>query len=250
LDKSTVIDTDQQRSINSREFYIRLAQKIIAMLGTYTLSGSLYEIDMRLRPSGESGLLVSSLESFSDYQNDKAWTWEHQALVRARGVAGNKALIASFNDLRRSILNRSRNVSELAKEILSMRKRMRDELASKSSSQDDKLAFEVKQGEGGIVDIEFLVQFLVLAYSGEHSGLLAYTDNFRILEAAQEAELLSAGDVSDLVQAYLELRSASHQLALERINANTSIAKLKTQQVAVARIWDKIFADYIEEKAD
>ena len=250
LDKDTQTDSDQQRSINSREFYIRLAQKIISMLGTYTLSGSLYEIDMRLRPSGESGLLVSSLESFAEYQDNKAWTWEHQALVRARGVAGNKDLINNFDDLRKRVLSLPRDIGELAADILSMRQRMRDELASKSTSDDDKLAFEIKQGRGGIVDIEFLVQFLVLAYSREYSGLMTFTDNFRILEAAQEGNLLSSKDVSDLIKAYLDLRSASHKLALEQEGVSSSFAELETHQLAVARIWDTVFADYVAEKTD
>ncbi|PCH63139.1 MAG: bifunctional [glutamate--ammonia ligase]-adenylyl-L-tyrosine phosphorylase/[glutamate--ammonia-ligase] adenylyltransferase [SAR86 cluster bacterium] len=244
LSKDTIVSASQ-KSINSREFYIRLAQKIISMLGTYTLSGKLYEIDMRLRPSGESGLLVSSIESFADYQQEKAWTWEHQALVRARAVVGNKALQGKYLEVRKKILAIARNRSDLAGDILSMRNKMRNELSSDSSVLAKRQAFALKQGRGGVVDIEFLVQFLVLAYAHKCTELLTFTDNFRILEAAIKGQLIAVDDGQALIDAYLTLRSASHQLALEQSSANTSIARLQPHMNGVAKIWDSIFADHM-----
>jgi glutamate-ammonia-ligase adenylyltransferase len=240
LDKDTIAE-EHQKSINSRAFYIKLAQRIISTLGTYTMAGELYEVDMRLRPSGESGLLVSSASSFEEYQRDKAWTWEHQALVRARGVAGNKALLTKFDTIRTDILSQKRDQKLLAQDVTSMRDKMRTELSSKSDSKAHKESFELKQGKGGVVDIEFLVQYLVLAHSYQCKSLLTFTDNFRILEAAQSCELLGENDMAELIGTYLSLRSASHLLALQRDEGVFSIESLKDQQMAVAAIWEKVF---------
>lgn len=241
LDEDTVV-SEGQTSINSRAFYIKLAQRIILMLGTYTMSGKLYETDMRLRPSGESGLLVSSVESFRDYQEKEAWTWEHQALVRARGVAGDARLLERFNQVRAQVLSRRRDRNQLAGEVVSMRSKMRSELKSSSTSDTDRLAFEIKQGRGGIVDIEFLVQYLVLAYSGEHPSLLTYTDNYRILEAARECRLLEEEEMNTLINAYLQFRAASHQLALQQTDQPLSAAALDLHRQAVTAIWRRIFS--------
>ena len=241
LDKDTVV-SEGQLSINSRAFYIKLAQRIILILGTHTMSGKLYEADMRLRPSGDSGLLVSSLESFLDYQNKQAWTWEHQALVRARGVAGSSELLGKFSQVRAEILSSHRDSQKLAFEVVDMREKMRKELKASSTSDLDQLAFQIKQGKGGIVDIEFMVQYLVLAYSGDHSDLLTYTDNYRILEAAQECELLEEAEMATLINAYLELRAASHQIALKQVEDLSALGALKRHQEAVVTIWERLFA--------
>lgn len=244
LDKDTVVSGGQS-SINSRAFYIKLAQRIILILGTHTMSGKLYEADMRLRPSGDSGLLVSSLESFRDYQSEKAWTWEHQALVRARGVAGNGELLDQFNQVRASILSSHRDSHKLASEVVDMREKMRRELKVSTSSELDKLAFQIKQGKGGIVDIEFMVQYLVLAHSGEYPDLLIYTDNYRILEAARECDLLLQSEMSTLIDAYLDLRSASHQIALQQVEDLSALQALKEHQDAVVTIWERVFGSAI-----
>jgi glutamate-ammonia-ligase adenylyltransferase len=242
MDKDTVV-SEGQLSINSRAFYIKLAQRIILMLGTHTMSGRLYEADMRLRPSGDSGLLVSSLDSFHDYQEKQAWTWEHQALVRARGVAGNSELLEQFNEVRAEILSARRDRQQLAAEVVEMRQKMRNELKASSSSELDQLAFQIKQGTGGIVDIEFMVQYLVLAYSSEHEELLTYTDNYRILEAAQNCELLVETEMVTLIDAYLELRAASHQIALQQAEDLGALNTLKNHQEAVVNIWNRVFAE-------
>ncbi|MEZ5490050.1 MAG: bifunctional [glutamate--ammonia ligase]-adenylyl-L-tyrosine phosphorylase/[glutamate--ammonia-ligase] adenylyltransferase [Gammaproteobacteria bacterium] len=240
LDEETVV-SEGQVPLNSRAFYIKLAQRIILLLGTPTMSGKLYEADMRLRPSGESGLLVSSVESFRDYQKTRAWTWEHQALVRARGVAGAPGLLEKFAEVRAEILSAPRDKDELAGEVVSMRNRMRKELKASSTSELDQLAFRIKQGQGGIVDIEFLVQYLVLAYAGEFPQLLTYTDNYRILEAARECQLLEEGEMNTLISAYLDLRAASHQIALQQPKDLQSASVLELHQAEVTAIWERIF---------
>jgi len=240
LDKDTVVSEGQQ-SINSRAFYIKLAQRIILLLGTDTMSGRLYEADMRLRPSGESGLLVSSLDSFREYQEKQAWTWEHQALVRARGVAGNKELLERFKEVRAEILSVRRDRQSLADEVVEMREKMRKQLKPPTKSGSDKLSFQIKQGAGGIVDIEFLVQYLVLAYSADHQELFTYTDNFRILEAAGDCELLVDSDMAKLIAAYLELRAASHQIALQQVEDLDAINTLTHHQKAVVKVWNRVF---------
>jgi len=240
LDQDTQV-AQGQRSINSREFYTRLAQRVITMLGTYTVSGKLYEVDMRLRPSGESGLLVSSMEAFASYERDEAWTWEHQALVRARAVAGSKALQNTFDQLRALTLGKQRDRQKLAVEVTAMRQRMRDEFAKKPAVERDKLSFIIKHGRGGIVDIEFMVQYLVLAFGAEHPALLTWPDNVRILETARDCELLNAEQFRLLTDAYLSLRSALHQFALEHLDSEDTPRPLADFQSAVSRIWDILF---------
>ncbi|MEX0617860.1 MAG: bifunctional [glutamate--ammonia ligase]-adenylyl-L-tyrosine phosphorylase/[glutamate--ammonia-ligase] adenylyltransferase [Pseudohongiellaceae bacterium] len=239
LEEETIA-VEGQRRINSREFYIRLAQRIILVLGTYTTSGKLYEADMRLRPSGESGLLVSSLDSFKNYQQTNAWTWEHQALVRARGIVGNADLLAEFHEVRHDVLSRKRDTAVLAGEVLDMRRKMRDGVKKKLTGIADKLAFAIKHEPGGIIDIEFLVQYLVLAHSVECDELTTYTDNMRILEAIQHCRLLKQSSIDALMQAYLVLRSASHSLAIQQAE-DIPTEKLSAHQQNVVEIWDDVF---------
>ena len=240
LDEDTVV-IEGQRSINSREFYTRLAQRVITMLGTYTVSGKLYEVDMRLRPSGESGLLVSSVEAFASYERGEAWTWEHQALVRARAVAGSRELHQQFDQIRATILSAKRDIDSLGKDVVSMRQRMRDEFSKKPASERQKLSFVIKHSQGGIVDIEFMVQFLVLAYSAKHPKLLTYPDNVRILEAAVQNELLSESEFRILTEAYLALRSALHQFVLAHLEIAELPESLLESQKEVAKIWERLF---------
>lgn len=240
LEEDTVV-TEGQRSINSRELYTRLAQRVIMMLGTQTLSGRLYEVDMRLRPSGESGLLVSSMEAFEKYEHKDAWTWEHQALVRARAVAGSSKLQGEFDAIRASVLSAARDREELAKDVTRMRVRMRDEFAKKASTERSKLSFIIKHSVGGIVDIEFMVQYLVLANCAAHPGLHSYPDNVRILEAAREAQLLDAQEHDVLTQAYLGLRSALHRFALAQMEQGDLPEELAQLQAGVGRVWKRLF---------
>ena len=213
-------------------FYTRLGQRLIHILTAHTPAGVLYEIDMRLRPDGASGMLVSPLASYAAYQRDKAWIWEHQALVRARFVAGDAAVGAAFDDIRREILCRPRDPIRLREEIRDMRRRMREELQKKVAGQ-----FDLKQGEGGIVDIEFLVQFAVLDGARHCPELLDFTDNVRLLETLAACGRMTAAEADTLAAAYRQYRGRLHRLALQeqgRLVAEPEFAELRE---AVSRIW-------------
>jgi [glutamine synthetase] adenylyltransferase / [glutamine synthetase]-adenylyl-L-tyrosine phosphorylase len=251
LDEDTVCATGQ-KSVNSREFYTRMAQRVITMLGTNTVSGKLYDVDMRLRPSGESGLLVSTLPAFQQYQLKEAWTWEHQALVRSRAVAGSPRMAGLFETIRATVLSQARDVHKLAHDVLAMRQRMRDELTRKAGSKALQPGFVIKQGVGGVVDIEFMVQFLVLAQAHRCTALVRYPDNVRILEAAARCELLTEDEIQQLTQSYLALRATLHEFALQHnesdaVDAEVAGAVLQPLQALreqVARLWNKVFTGF------
>jgi len=254
LEEDTVV-TDGQKHINSREFYTRMAQRVITMLGTHTMSGKLYEVDMRLRPSGESGLLVSTLSAFEQYQRKEAWTWEQQALVRSRAVAGSADMTAQFEALRARILSQTRDIAALATDVVSMRKRMREELTRKARRGASQPPFVIKQGEGGIVDIEFMVQFFVLSQSVQCKALLTYSDNIRILEAAAGCGVLTQAELEQLTGAYLALRATLHEFALQytesgpeshanEIAIEDALAPLDPVRADVKKLWRKVFSRY------
>ena len=175
--------TSGRKSVDNSVFFTRLGQRIIHMLEAFTAAGSLYEVDMRLRPSGNSGMLVSAIDAFRDYQLHEAWVWEHQALVRARPVAGDAALGRRFNKIRAQVLTGDSKLENLRSQVREMRERMRQELGAGRRGQ-----FHLKQDRGGIVDIEFMVQFLVLRWCSEHPQLLQHSGTIHLLKAlANEA---------------------------------------------------------------
>ena len=229
-------ETDGPRPIDSTTFYARLGQRIIHILTTQTASGALYEVDMRLRPSGSSGLLVSSLKSFEKYQREDAWTWEHQALVRARAVAGDNALAEEFDAIRKSVLSTRRDTQKLKTEVVEMRQKMRSHLTKGSSTLEK---FDLKHDKGGIVDIEFLMQYAVLRYGHDHPLLLRWTDNIRISEAMEEVGLVSPKDAYWLREAYKTFRLALHQRALQYESPVTSIRGADHLSDKVVEIWDR-----------
>ena len=147
---------------------------MIHILTANTAAGNLYEIDMRLRPSGSAGVLVSQFEAFAAYQFQDAWTWEHQALLRARAITGDAGLVKWFENTRKKILTRKRDPLKLKQEVVEMRTRMRRELL-----KQDPDTFDLKQGRGGIVDIEFLIQYLILLHAHRFPELVTYSDNVR-----------------------------------------------------------------------
>lgn len=233
-----------EKELDNLSFYTRLGQRIIHILNTQTLSGKLYEVDMRLRPSGNSGLLVSSLAAFEKYQQQEAWTWEHQALVRARVVAGDENLGASFETVRQVVLQRLRDLPQLRKEVVDMRQKMRDQLGSTSQSRQKGIAlFNVKQDAGGIVDIEFMVQYAALAWAHQQPEIIRYTDNIRILESLETAGLLDADTVAQLIAAYKAYRSTGHRLALQRQDAVLEgDDQFATERQQVNAIWQRLMA--------
>lgn len=234
------LNTEGEKSVPNPVFFNRLGQKMIHLLNTFTTTGQLYEIDMRLRPSGNSGLLVSSLNAFKKYQQQEAWTWEHQALVRARVVAGSNALSQRFEKTRAEILMQKRDSSLLLQEVCSMREKMRTHLAS--GSQDDQ--FDLKQDRGGIVDIEFMVQYLVLNHANAYPDLVDYTDNIRILDTLETHELLSAEEAEALREAYRVLRSVGHRQALqEQSSSVVADTVLNQHRDKVVSIWKQVMKE-------
>ncbi len=220
------------QSIDNSQFYTRLGQRIIHILTTHTRAGRLYEIDMRLRPSGSSGPLVSHINSFREYQANNAWTWEHQALVRARFICGDPAISNLFEVIRRETLMRKRDLSELRSEIRDMREKIR-----KVQGISEPGKFHLKQGKGGIIDIEFIVQYLILANAHQHSKLVKWSDNVRQLEALAQAGILENNTSLLLKEAYLTFRSSVHHLHLQDQPPVVDHPDLQAIGYTVAEIW-------------
>ncbi|MDG9884782.1 bifunctional [glutamate--ammonia ligase]-adenylyl-L-tyrosine phosphorylase/[glutamate--ammonia-ligase] adenylyltransferase [Pseudomonas sp. GD04058] len=240
-------ETDGAKPIDSAQFFTRLGQRIIHLLTTQTASGQLYDVDMRLRPSGASGLLVSSVGAFERYQQNEAWTWEHQALVRARVLVGCPQVGAAFEGVRARVLGKQRDLAGLRSEVSEMRAKMRDNLGTKSTAAgtaanayDSGVPFDIKQDAGGIVDIEFMVQYAALAWSHSHPALLRYTDNIRILEGLEEAGLVPASDAVLLREVYKAFRSAAHRQALQKQAGVIDAGQFVNERQQVRRIWSEL----------
>ncbi|HET8790374.1 MAG TPA: bifunctional [glutamate--ammonia ligase]-adenylyl-L-tyrosine phosphorylase/[glutamate--ammonia-ligase] adenylyltransferase [Modicisalibacter sp.] len=230
--------TDGKRVIDNAVFFTRLGQRIIHLLTAITPAGALYDVDMRLRPSGNSGLLVASLDAFADYQRNQAWTWEHQALVRARVVAGSQALGKRFDAVRHEILSRERDRTALRAEVVKMRHKMREHLGSSAMARQ-KGQFDLKHDAGGMIDIEFLCQYAVLAMGFETPDLLAWSDNIRILETLESSGCLPADDARRLRDAYLAYRDASHRNALTKTGRRVDEADYHEHRQAVIDLWQR-----------
>lgn len=233
-DKRNCGDTDGPKPIDALLFYIRLAQQIISLLSTVTFSGILYKIDMRLRPNGDSGLLVTSMSGFADYQIDDAWTWEHQALVRARCLAGDTLLAQQVTTIRQQVLIKPREQHALTVEVRDMRAKMRNQL-DKSTEQ----YFDLKQGVGGITDIEFMVQYAVLMWSATLPELLIYTDNIRILGVLVAMNKLSEEDGTLLVNAYRFYRKLANHCTLQEMPTVVTIADVGEYPLRVKALWEQ-----------
>jgi len=230
--------THGARALPNEAFFARLGQRLIHILTTRTPGGILYEVDMRLRPSGKSGPLVTSLAAFRDYQRDHAWTWEHQALVRARPVAGSPLLTRQFAEVREEILCRPRDPAKLRTEV----REMRDKMAAEKVRHDDTQA-DVKHDPGGIVDIEFMVQYWVLRWAHDHPGLTRHTENIHLLEALKAEGLLEPARAELLTQAYRRYLSVEHRLKLMERGSLANPAELGDWPAKVRQIWDETFKD-------
>jgi glutamate-ammonia-ligase adenylyltransferase len=202
--------TDGERPLDNGIFFLRLGQRIVHLLTMHSAAGRLYEVDMRLRPNGKGGFLMTGIDAFERYQQNEAWTWEHQALLRARAVGGDAALCAAFEAVRRRVLASAVRRESLRTDVLEMRLRMRRELSRSGSGQ-----FDIKQDAGGIGDIEFLVQYWVLAAAEAHPELLTYTDNIRQLEGLAAVGIVDEATSLWLKQAYIGYRTVLHHLSLE-----------------------------------
>ncbi|MBD9482771.1 bifunctional [glutamate--ammonia ligase]-adenylyl-L-tyrosine phosphorylase/[glutamate--ammonia-ligase] adenylyltransferase [Pseudomonas sp. PDM14] len=246
-DGDSQAETDGAKPIDGAQFFARLGQRIIHLLTTQTTSGQLYEVDMRLRPSGAAGLLVSSLAAFERYQQGEAWTWEHQALVRARVLVGCARVGAAFEQVRASVLGRERDLPTLQGEVSEMRAKMRDNLGSPATAAgtaanafEPTVSFDLKQDAGGIVDIEFMVQYAALAWSREHPQLLRFTDNMRILDGLRDAGLMPATNVALLQDAYKAYRAAAHRQALQKQPGKVSGEQFHSERQGVMRVWREL----------
>lgn len=235
-------ETDGEKSIVNRQFFTRMGQRIIHILSTQTMLGQLYEVDMRLRPSGGKGLLVSSINAFDKYQSEKAWIWEHQALVRGRSVAGDGRLIAEFEKIRQRELTKSRDIAELKEEVQKMRFKMFDHLAPNECKNDDAEFFHLKHSRGGIVDVEFMVQFCVLAFGQEFPELARFTDNIRILETLTHTGLIPAEKTQQVIETYKFYRSLGHKLALKQEKNIVAVQQVQQQRNIVLSYWDELFS--------
>ncbi len=226
--------TNGEKSVSSVQFYLKLSQRIVHLFHTRTSNGYLYEADMRLRPSGNSGAMVVHIDSFENYQSNEAWTWEHQALVRARMVVADEELAQRFEHIRLQILQTPRELGELAKAVADMRDKMRQHL---DQSKDD--LFDLKQGQGGLADIEFLAQFLVLANAHKSTDLCQYSDNIRIFEQLNKHQLLTTDDAELLTKVYCQLRDWGHARSLQNQNMLLSTALLQDERARIKTIWQR-----------
>jgi [glutamine synthetase] adenylyltransferase / [glutamine synthetase]-adenylyl-L-tyrosine phosphorylase len=225
-------------ALEAPDIYSRLAHRIITWLSSRTGAGILFETDLRLRPSGEAGLLVSSLAAFDKYQMESAWVWEHQALTRARFSAGDRAIGERFEERRIGVLCKQRDLEELRREVLAMRRRMADAHANKSSQ------FDLKHDRGGLIDVEFIVQYLVLGYAHRFHRLTANLGNIALLGIAGELGLIDAALAQRVRDAYREYRRQQHSLRLNDAQyARVDPASVEPQRAAVQALWDSVFSE-------
>ena len=236
LDMVYLFDDDDQ---DAEENYNRLGQRLNTWLSSQTSAGILFETDLRLRPNGDSGLLAVSVDAFRDYQLKHAWVWEHQALSRARFCAGDPAVGERFEAIRCEILRQQRDLAKLREEVITMRRKMLD--AHASHSEDE---FDLKQDPGGIIDVEFIVQYLVLGYAHQHGELTGNLGNIALLRIAGELGLIPPEQAAAVGNAYREYRRLQHA---KRLNANPQARNdresLEKHIVAVNQLWLAIFGE-------
>ncbi len=227
-------ESDGRRPIEAQRWFARLAQKIVGYLQTSTASGRLFEVDVRLRPDGSKAMLVSTLASFIDYQRERAWTWERQALVRARCAVGDAALCAEFEAARTSILLMSRDADALRADVITMRRKMRAEL-----DRSDARLFDLKQGEGGLVDLEFLLQYLILRDAPAQASLAHPRANDALIRALLAAGVLDEDESTRLLGAHRQLLEAGLRCTLDRrprqMQATVEITAAANAISAIAR---------------
>lgn len=218
------------------EVYARFAQRINNWFNSLTSAGLLYETDLQLRPDGNSGLLVSSVAAFREYQLNKAWIWEHQAITRARFVAGDSAIATAFDAIRVEVMTHARDPVKLKAEVLSMRERMRHAQLKKSE------LFDLKQGLGGIIDVEFLVQYLVLLNAPKHAQLTANIGNIGLLKMLGSFEIIDAALAEKVAVAYRELRHRQHMLKLQgATQLGVELAPIVHYVKVVTLLWNRVF---------
>jgi [glutamine synthetase] adenylyltransferase / [glutamine synthetase]-adenylyl-L-tyrosine phosphorylase len=220
--------------IDNQLFFVRLAQRIMHLLTMHSAAGRLYEVDVRLRPSGKGGLLVTSINAFTEYQQREAWTWEHQALLHARAVAGASRLRADFESIRLEALANHVKRESLRTEVRSMRERMRKELSKGAAGR-----FDIKQDAGGVADIEFLAQYWALLWAKDYPPVVLFSDTIRQLESVASADLVPQATVDVLTAAYRAFRGRSHHLSLAGAAAIVPDTEFVVERAAVTHIWNE-----------
>jgi [glutamine synthetase] adenylyltransferase / [glutamine synthetase]-adenylyl-L-tyrosine phosphorylase len=235
--RGEIQQTKAARPLDNVVFFLRLGQRIVHLLTMHSAAGRLYEVDMRLRPNGKGGFLMTGIDAFVRYQREEAWTWEHQALLRARSVAGDADLREAFEAARRRILCTAVHRDTLRSDVSEMRMRMRRELSKAGAGE-----FDIKQDAGGIADIEFLVQYWVLAAADVHPELLTYSDNIRQLEGLARLKVLEAATAQWLTEAYIGYRTVLHHLSLEGEGERVvDAAPYAETRARVVEIWRETF---------
>jgi glutamate-ammonia-ligase adenylyltransferase len=225
--------TDGGKRLDNGVFFLRLGQRIVHLLTMHSAAGRLYEVDMRLRPSGKGGMMVTEVSAFQAYQKNEAWTWEHQALLRARAVAGNPRIREAFDEIRREVLCRHVRRDTLREEVRKMRERMRAELSKSRTGE-----FDIKQDPGGIADIEFLAQYWALNWADRYPALVMFSDTIRQLESVASADLVPQATVDVLTGIYREYRSVIHHRSLESESSVVEAQGFAAQRAQVSGIWD------------
>jgi [glutamine synthetase] adenylyltransferase / [glutamine synthetase]-adenylyl-L-tyrosine phosphorylase len=231
-------ETEGAQSIDNQVFFLRLGQRILHLLTVHSAAGRLYEVDVRLRPSGKGGLLVTSMTAFSEYQQREAWTWEHQALLHARAVAGDGQLRARFEAQRIQVLRHHVKRDGLRAEVRRMRERMRRELSRSGPGQ-----FDIKQDSGGVADIEFLAQYWALAWALRYPPLVTFSDTIRQLESVASADLVPQATVDTLTAAYRAYRERTHRMSLEGAANIVPAEEFAQVRAAVSGIWQAAMVD-------
>ncbi len=228
-----VRQTDGVNPVDNETFFLRLGQRIVHLLTMHSAAGRLYEVDMRLRPSGKGGLMVTQLAAFEDYQKSEAWTWEHQALLRARAVAGSARVRQRFEDIRTDVLCRHVRRESLREDVRKMRERMRAELSKAREGQ-----FDVKQDPGGLADIEFLAQYWALRWADRYPALVQFSDTIRQLESVASADLVPQSTIDVLSGVYREYRREIHHRSLEGKPAVVPDGQFAGSRARVVAIWE------------
>lgn len=228
--------TNGARKVVASQFYAKLAQRITHIFSTRMNSGILYDLDMRLRPSGNSGVLVVHIDSFEQYQLDEAWTWEHQALVRARAIYGHKELVDKFNEIRKNTLTKPRDVNDLQAAVVEMRNKMQSHLDKSTLTEND-----IKQSRGGLVDIEFLAQYLVLANYPSHVNEWLPSDNIHIFKTLLNWQVMTTEECEKLISHYCQLRDFGHHCVLK----NKANLMPMSEFESYAKVTNNIFNKYL-----
>jgi [glutamine synthetase] adenylyltransferase / [glutamine synthetase]-adenylyl-L-tyrosine phosphorylase len=227
-------ETEGARCVDNQVFFVRFVQRLVHTLTMHSAAGRLYEVDMRLRPSGKGGMLITSVEAFEEYQRHEAWTWEHQALLHARAVCGDADLQQRFALLRARVLEQCVRRDSLREEVRRMRGRMRAELSAAKQGEID-----LKQDPGGIADIEFLAQYWALRWAAEYPPVAWFADTIRELESLASANLVPQGIVDTLTDAYRKYRGRIHHRAIAGLDAVIAAGEFAVERAAVSAIWQQ-----------